>query len=303
MRTVPALLVLLAVLPSATALGVLPPEPPSRTAPGLSTVVFRLPVRYDASQLEVSAAGDPVGAAGLARPGGTPDDWTPLSADPTLDLPPPNASCWHGYCGMAHVVVRLLAPSHEGSTRVPILLEADGTRVGVPLRLTTDARRPRAEVGSQAVHVETPHARTLEAVHLRSPEGNWTARPDGGAFTVPRDRLPAGTPVRPVLVLRNGTTVAGLPVQVPADSPTGSSPGGPGPDDAGNRSSANRTAGPADPDATPADGSAAVEPGAGGPGPPPDPPPAPARADGTRTLPGPSLLVVAALAAAARATL
>lgn len=301
MRAVPVLLVLLAGLPSAAGLGALPPEPPSRTAPGLSTVVFRLPVRYDAAQLEVSAAGDPVGAAGLARPGATPDDWTPLSADPSLDLPPANRTCWHGYCGMAHVVVRLLTPSYDGSTRVPIALEADGARIQVPLRLTTDARRPHAEVGTQEVQVETPHARTLEAVHLRSPDGNWTARPDGGAFSVPRARLPGEIPVRPVLVLRNGTTVAGLPVLIPADPPTGASPSGPKPPDAGNRTSGNRTAGPDDPDATPANGSTALD--AGGPGPPPDPPPAPARADGTRTLPGSSLLVVATLAAAARATL
>lgn len=292
-------LAVLVALPPAAALGVLPPEPPSRTAPGLSTVVFRVPVRYEATTLHVSAAGDPVGAAGLAPADGAPTDWTPLSADPTLDLPPAGETCWRGYCGLAHAVVRLVAPNHDGTTRVPLHLEADGTRISVPLPVTTTPRHPEAHPGPEAVRVETPHRRTLEAVELRSADASWTAEPVDEAFQVPTHRLPREIPLTPTLVLRNGTTVTGPPVQLPAQpgSPAGPQPG---PDDAGNGTPADGTApdGPGPPEPVPPNETHTTD-GPGG----PEPPRAPARVDDARLLPTAAGLAVAALAAATRPTL
>lgn len=299
MRLVLVSLALLLALPPVAGLGVLPPDPPSRTAPGLATVVFRIPVRYEADVLHVSTPGDPVGAAGLAPAGGTPANWTPLAADPRLETPPQNASCWRGYCGLAHVVVRLAAPNHDGTTHLRVALAANGTQVTVPLPVTADERRPRAHPGAETVRIEVPRARGLEAVRLRSPNGSWAAAGADDGFRVSTDRLPHGTPLTPTLVLRNGTTVAGDPVRLPEEP--GRDPGaGPEPESTGNRTPANATDPPTETDAN----ATGDDPGSGqddGPG--AEGPLAPARGGDDRRLPAHAGLAVAALAAAARATL
>lgn len=283
------------ILPSAAALGILPPEPRSAQAPGLSEVTFRVPVRTGAEVVGVEAAGDPVGAAALAPVDGPPRGWTPLAAEPRLDVPPDRDRCWRGYCDVHEVVVRLLAPNADGETRVPVALAAGGARVLVPLHLETTRRAPHANVTAEAVRVEVPHARTLQGVHLASPNGSWAAGGPDGTFRVPRDRLPAGEPLTPTLTLRNGTAVRGPPVTLPADP----APGEAGADAQGNASGGTGSGG--SPGSDPSSGSSSAGNASGDPRPPPTAPPR--ASDGGRDVPTLGGPVLAALAVAARATL
>lgn len=280
------------VAPSAAALGVLPPDPPRREAEGLETARFRIPVRTEARNLAVRTPGNPVGAVGLAPPNGTPVTWHPLGGPSRLDVPPPNRSCWHGYCGVHHVAVKVLAPNVDGAATVPLVLAANGTRIRVPLELAVAPRRPHARPGPRTVSVETPVTRRVEDVHLRGPDRSWAARSGPDGFAVDRDRLPEGVPLTPVLTLPNGTRIPGPNVTLEArpaggtDAANQTGPSPPRPDSSDPGTPGNQT---------PANGTGT------------DPtrlPKPPARAaDGGRALPGPGGLALAAVAAAARATL
>lgn len=294
MRPLPAAAALAALLaPAAAGLGVLPPEPHAPQVDGLETVRYRIPVRTDAGPVTVLTPGDPVGSVGLAPTDGTPQRWHPLQGEAQLAVPPPEKRCWHGYCGVHHVVVKLVAPNVDGSTTVPLLLAVDGTGVRVPLHLTVDPREPQAQVRSQLVTVETPHSRLLDGVHLQGPNGSWEARSTSAGFAVARNRLPAGVPLAPVLILANGTPVRGPPVTLPPDEAGGTESGAAPPGLAGRANGS----GP------PADGHASTPANDSRPGP-PGLPTAPARqAETRRSLPAAGGLALAALAAAARATL
>lgn len=272
--------------PAAAGLGVLPPEAPDDEVPALEPVTVRIPVRSEAGTLGFIGPGDPVGQVGLASPDGEPATTEPLGSDPIFDLPPPGEACWRGYCGVHHVVATFLAPPADGPVTVDLALEADGVRVVTPVHLNVAPQGPQAVVGDEAVRVEVPHARGLDGVHLRTDGEAWAAAPTGGAFTLPRERLPAGTPLTPTLTLRNGTVVTGPPVELPWEDP-------------------QKGRGPAPELGDEAEGNASHDPTAPAPGPSPspDPPKPPVRAadEGGHPLPGPGLAAGLALAGAAGA--
>lgn len=288
-----ALLVLLLAAPTAAGLGVLPPQPEHPEAPGLSSVEYRIPVRTDAEALEASSPGDPVGSVGLAAPGASPETWHPLQARHELPVPPTDDRCWRGYCDVHHVVVRLVAPNHDGIASVPLDLAAGASRIRVPLQVEATPREPAARIHPQVVAIEAPASRHLDGARLQGPDGSWAARSGPAGFAVPRDRLPPGTPLEPVLTLANGTEVHGTPVTLPTsgppeepseDPPTQREQAEEPPADAGNRSDATQATSPdpaTDPD---------------------EPSTAPVRSDADdRALPAEPLAALATLAVASRA--